>query len=228
MWFTVLKSVSQMQNTTNGSLTASELDIRVSDRVRRLDISELLPHLTLVAEGQFKEVTDTADYANRYYQWLACLMDEVKPKQVVELGAASGISTAIMASRLDDDAKLFSVDVDPNIAWKWMNREYPQVTKILGDDLDLSIWQYAVTPPAKFNPDLLLSNTDVWFIDSLHTYDQLSKELKLYSPFFKKGAIVVLDDIRMEELLPIWESLPYDKFENTIPNHHTGFGFFIV
>ena len=200
--------------------TANGLDIAVTDLMRDYDVHKVLPHMTRVGSGQMQEVINgESDRGfNRYYQWLACLMKLTKPKQVVELGAAAGISTIIMALELPSDSKLISVDIDKDLAWKWMDKEYPQVIKVLGDDLDLSIYP----------KDVDLSQTDVWFIDSLHTEDQLRRELSLYRPFFKKGAIVVLDDIKIPGLDTIWSEITEDKFETTIPNHYTGFGHFIV
>lgn len=199
-------------------MTANDLDIQVTELLRRYDVSPILTHMGLVGEGQIREVKNINDRQNLYYQWLACLMRLLKPKQVVELGAAAGISTVMMASELPQDSKLYSVDIDPNIAWMWMDREYPQVVKILGDDLDLSIYPR----------DCDLSKTEVWFIDSLHTEEQLRKELALYTPFFKKGAVVVFDDIRVPGLDKVWDELPYDKCETTTPNHYQGFGHVII
>lgn len=195
-------------------MTANELDIKVTELMRDYDPNVLMPHLGLVGAGQLEEVMrgESDRGCNRYYQWLACLMKLIKPKQVVELGAAAGISTLIMATELPKDSKLISVDIDPDLAWKWMDKEYPQVIKVLGDDLDLSIYP----------KDIDLSQTDIWFIDSLHTEEQLRKEFKLYRPFFKKGAIVVLDDIKIPGLDTIWSEIPEDKCETTIPNHYTG------
>lgn len=205
------------QNMTN--VSSSELDMKVHEAMRHFDIGSLMHHFELVGEGQKLEVLNKNERGqNLYYQWLSCLMRVVEPKQVIELGPASGISTIAMATQLAPDAKLYSVDIDESLAWKWMKYDYPQVTKILGDDLDLNI----------FPEDLDLKKTDVWFMDTLHTKEQLTKEIELYSPFFKKGAIVVLDDIRMEGIWDVWQSLTYDKCETTYPNHYTGFGHFIV
>jgi len=199
--------------------TANELDLIVTELVHRYDVTPILQHMGLVGSGQIAEIKNESDRGqNLYYQWLACLVKFIKPKQVVELGAAAGISTTMMAFELPKDSKLYSVDIDPSIAWKWMDREYPQVIKVLGDDLDLSIYP----------KDCDLSQTDIWFIDSLHTEEQLRKEVELYKPFWKKGTIVVLDDIRQPGLDTVWNELPYDKCETTIPNHFSGFGHFIV
>lgn len=200
-------------------MTANELDLAVKEQMRHFDIEPLMDHYELVGDGQKQELRNLSTLGgNLYYQWLSCLVRVLRPKQVVELGAAGGISTIAIATQLSKDAKLYSVDIDPSIAWKWIKYDYPQVVKILGDDLHMQIWPGFVD----------LGSTDIWFIDTLHTKDQLTKELDLYKPYFKKGAVVVLDDIRMPGLWEVWEKLPYDKFETSNPNHHTGFGHFIV
>lgn len=199
-------------------MTSNDLDKKVMEYVGRYDVGPVLTHMRLVGAGQIQEVKNESGRANLYLQWLACLMRLLKPKQVVELGSAAGISTIMMATELPLDSKLYAVDIDPEIAWKWMDREYPQVVKVLGDDLDLAIY------PKECD----LSVTDVWFFDSLHTEEQLRSELKLYSPFFKKGAVLVFDDIRLPGLDKVWEQLPYDKCENTNPCHFSGFGVAIV
>lgn len=200
-------------------MTANELDMAVMELVRDYDVTPVLAHMELVGSGQIAEIKNESDRGtNLYYQWLACLMKLVKPKQVVELGSAAGISTIMMATELPLDSKLYAVDIDPEIAWKWMSRDYPQVIKILGDDLDLSIYP----------KDCDLSKTDIWFLDSLHTEEQLRAEVELYKQFWKKGTILVFDDIRIPGLDTVWDELPYDKHEITNPCHFSGFGVAIV
>ena len=197
-------------------MTAKEFDKLVMDEVSKTDFGFLLEHTNLVGIGQIKEIYNQSGRDNQYYQWLHCAMKVLRPRQVVELGAAAGISTIMMATGLPKDSKLISVDCDPT-AWKWMNREYPQVVKILGDELDLSIYK-----------DIDLFQTrklpDFWFFDSLHTPEQLTKELELYRPFFKQGAVLAFDDIRLPGMYKVWEDLPYDKIEITDPCHYSGFG----
>lgn len=214
------------------NVSANELDIKVQEALTHFDIGSLMHHFDLVGEGQKLELLNKNERGqNLYYQWLACLMKVVEPKQVVELGPAAGISTIAMATQLDKDVKLYSVDIDESLAWKWMKYDYPQVVKILGDDLDLKVWNLPVEikeNSARARGYVDLKKTDVWFIDTLHTKEQLTKEIELYSPFFKKGAVVVLDDIRMEGLWDVWQSLSYDKCETTFPNHYSGFGHFVI
>lgn len=198
-------------------MTSNDLDKAVKELLDKYDVGELDRYFSLIGSGQINEIYNRSGNSHLYYQWLACLVKLLKPKQVVELGAAAGISTIMMAAYMPKDSKLYSVDIDPS-AWKWMNYEFPSVIKILGDDLDLAIY------PKECD----LNKTDIWFIDSLHEEAQLRKEIELYKPYFKKGAVVVLDDIRLPGLDTVWNELSYDKCETTNPNHYSGFGHFIV
>ena len=197
--------------------TANEIDIKVNKLLKTYDVEKVMSDMQKVSPAHRELEVRNRRQDNRYYQWLACLVKFLQPKQIVELGAASGISTIMMLSELDKDAKLYSVDNDPQIAWKWMSKDYPQLTKILSSDLDMEIWK-----------DIDLGKTDLFFIDTIHLAHQLEEEIKLYSPYWKKGAIVVFDDIRLNDMFPVWESLNYDKVENTNPNHYSGFGFIKV
>jgi len=196
---------------TNDSI----LDIKseIDKLVTNFDIKPLLEDMSLVGSGQIQEVKNESGKGNLYYQWLACAMQYLKPRQVVELGAASGISTICMAKYLPEDSKLYSVDIDPTIAWKWMSKDYPQVIKILGDDLDMNIWK-----------GVDLSKTDFWFIDSLHTKEQLSKEMELYPIYWKKGTIVAFDDVDLPGMKEVWTYLPFLDRKNDPKLHYTGFG----
>jgi len=208
-------------------MTANELDMKIMDLVHKYDVIPVLQHMNLVAEGQILEVKNENDRTNLYYQWLACLIKLLKPQQVVELGAAAGISTIMMATELPKDSKLYSVDNDPEIAWKWMSRDYSQVLKIMGDTRDMEIWKMAEVHTEEGLIELL--KTDVWFFDSLHTEEQLRAELELYTPFFKKGAVLVFDDIHINPgMEKVWNELPYDKQDISTPCHWSGFGLCVV
>src|SRR5690349_21910316 len=99
-------------------MNANDLDIAVTRRVSLLDLNPYWDHFELVGAGQQGEVRDTTGKSNRYYQWLAGLCQEVQPRQIIELGAAAGISTIIFGLYAPD-AQVYSVDNDPQ-AWRWM------------------------------------------------------------------------------------------------------------
>ena len=185
------------------NITANEIDLQVNKLLKTYEVEKVMPDMQKVSWAHRESEVRNRRGDNLYYQWLACLVKFLKPKQIVELGAASGISTIMMLSELDTKSKLYSVDIDPQIAWKWMSKDYPQLTKILADDLDMSIWE-----------GVDLKKTDIWFIDTIHSAQQLKKEIELYSPYWKKGAIVIFDDIRLNDMFSVWESLDYDKIRH--------------
>lgn len=77
----------------------------------------------------------------------------------------------------------------------------------------------------------LLRKTDLWFFDALHTEEHLRKELDLYLPFLKKGAIVLIDDIHSFGLEPVWKDVQEmftSCYDATDPLHHSGFGVCVV
>lgn len=151
-----------------------------------------------------------------YYKWLGAYCRKFQPRQIIELGGAWGTAAIVMAS--ETDGKVYSITLPEEKAFAYVKKNYPNLTKIIGDDLNLNSWP----------KDLDLSQTDFWFIDSLHTEKQLKAELELYKPFFKKGAIIAFDDIHLPELFPVWLDLPYLKLDISHLHIPTGWGLAII
>lgn len=185
--------------------------------MEQTSIKNYLPALRNVSAGSLEDVLNTNGCA--YYQWLPQLIRLIEPKQVVELGGAMGASAIMMLQTLK--GKLYSITLpEGGQEFSFIADEYSNLTKVLGNDLDLSNWP----------KDLDLSKTDLWFIDSEHTEDQVRKELDLYSPFFKPEAIVLFDDIHSFGLDPVWEDIKSGKwgrldcYDATDPLHYSGYG----
>jgi hypothetical protein len=175
----------------------------------------IMPALRGLSAGALEDVRNVNGC--RYYQWLPCLIDRVHPLLIVELGGAMGVADVMMLQSKWQDYKLYSITLEEHgLEFSMIADEYKNLVKVVGDDLDLKNWP----------KDLDLSKTDIWFIDTLHTETQLRKELELYTPFFKKGALVLFDDIHMPELQPVWDDLckKYDYYDGTDPLHYSGFG----
>lgn len=149
------------------------------------------------------------------YIWSTCLMDVLKPKQVVELGGAMGTWSICVLQTLPAESQLYSITLpEEGREFMFVADKYENFHPIVGDDLDMKNWE-----------GVDLSKTDVWYFDSLHTKEQLEKELQLYKPFFKKGTILLFDDIYVNEgMTEAWNSLPYEKVDLTDPCHYTGWG----
>ncbi len=211
-----------MTNMTNVLLTPNELDKKVHNYLQQFDVGSLGSCLSKVPEGQRLEVENKTGSPNLYYQYLACLVRVLKPKQILELGASVGVSTIMMITQMEKDTKLYSVDDASDYKtgmgdWEALDRDYPQLIKVIGNDLNLSIY------PKDFD----ISKTELVFIDTAHYGGQLVKELNLYMPLVPKGCVVLIDDIRLNDMYAVWEAIQDDKIELTYPCHYSGFGMLI-
>ena len=187
--------------------------------MKTYSLQRVLPALREANEGAKADVLNTN--GNAYYQWSACLVDILKPKQVVELGGAMGVWDLLVLDTLPATSKLYSITMPENgLEFSYVVDKYPNFHPIIGDDLDMNNWK-----------DIDLSMTNLWFFDTVHTEDQLRKELDLYSPFFKKDAVVLFDDIHLHEGMEnVWKDIKAGKwgtmdcYDGTNPLHYTGFG----
>lgn len=186
-------------------------------RMKTFNVNALMPALRYANDGAINDVLNTNGCAN--YQWIASLMDVWHPKQIVELGGAMGVWDLCVLHSLPQDCHLYSITLpEHGLEFSYVKDSYPNFHPVLGDDLVLSNWP----------KDLDLSKTDVWYFDALHTEEHLRNEVNLYKQFFKKGALLIFDDIRSFGLWPVWDSLPYDKLEVSDPLHFTGYGLAVV
>ena len=185
------------------------------------DENEILPKLNLANSGAVEDYLNTN--GTRYYQWGACLVDIMQPKQVVELGGAMGVWTICASHYLPKDSELYSITLpEQGLDFAYMPVPPKNVFLLRGDDLDMSNWE-----------GVDLKKTDLWFIDTGiaedHFGEQLQKELKLYSPYFKKGSVILFDDIHKNKgMEDVWQAIVqdprFDVYDATDPLHWTGYG----
>ncbi len=120
------------------------------------------------------------------------LAKDIGAKTIVELGVRWGNSTiALLVYCHYNDAHLYSVDIeDCHVARSIINAlgltPYWAFTQM--NDVDyIKKW--------KIKEDNLI---DLLFIDTDHTYDLTKKELDEYSPYVRKGGIILFHDSYME------------------------------
>jgi predicted O-methyltransferase YrrM len=152
-----------------------------------------------------------------YYRWLIVAVKLLKPARILELGSFTGVSTLCFLQELDNSSELISVDIEKDL--RFVPGEAlsdPRLRLVFGNDLDLSIYR-----------DVIPNNIDFLFMDTDHSYQQISREWLIYQYLLKDGAIVVMDDIRLNDMYKFWEELPYEKLEITDDAHWSGFGVFV-
>jgi len=194
-----------------------EVDKLARKELKKLNMEEIHAYLKDCSSNSLDDINNVA--LSGYYRYLAALMKAVKPKQVVEMGSAGGASALMMISTLPDKSMLYAITLKEDEGeFRFINKNYPNLTLITGDTRELKSW------PKKCK----LKKTDVWFIDTMHTEEHLTLELNLYEPFFKQGAIILLDDIRLNDsMVRLWNKIWYSKL--SLPDlHWSGFGMAVV
>ncbi len=102
---------------------------------------------------------------------------------VLELGTRTGNSTAafLHALQVAKSGKLLSVDIDmPDVPGEWYDLPYWEFRR--GDDTDVTVIGNS------------LSQVDVLFIDTSHTYEHTLRELQLYMPLVSPGGVALFHD----------------------------------
>jgi hypothetical protein len=65
------------------------------------------------------------------------------------------------------------------------------------------------------------------FFDTIHTYDQVKKEFDLYKDKLKDGAIILIDDIKINDKGVFFNEWEGEKYDLTDWCHISGFGLLI-
>lgn len=118
---------------------------------------------------------------------LYMLTVEFDLKNILELGTQFGNSTiALLEAVKEINGKVTTVDVDPC--------EYAR-KKIKELKLD-HICNFIQSDDTKIDWS---ETIDHLFIDSNHSYDHVTKQLKKYEPYVRKGGLITLHDIVMHQ-----------------------------
>lgn len=150
-----------------------------------------------------------------YYLYLNALVRILQPKKILELGTDIGRSAAFMMVALPADSTLITVEIGTQIRTDLMPFQGdPRLKIVQGNDRELSIYG-----------DIDLGGIDFLYIDSDHTYEQVSAEWDIYRHFLAPGALVVMDDIHLNEGLErFWNSLLCPKVDAPRTVHFSGWG----
>jgi len=124
---------------------------------------------------------------------------KVKPDLIIETGIAHGGSLIFSASMLEilgGNGQVLGIDIDIREHNRVELEKHPmfkRITMIEGSSIDEDIAKQ-VYDFAKNKEQVLV------LLDSMHTYDHVFKELKLYSPLVTKGSYLVVFDTIIEDM----------------------------
>lgn len=133
-------------------------------------------------------------------------------KVAVELGTCTGRGTAYLAAACQE---VYTIDPELHGAFADNTRPYPNITYIQSRSDEPETLD-------KFSPQSI----DLCFIDSVHTYDYLMKEITLWTPKMAPGGLFLLDDLDL--MLGALEALPFEHKGYLEGLHIKGFGYAFV
>jgi predicted O-methyltransferase YrrM len=160
-------------------------------------------------------------WPGEHYRLLVALLEELRPRIVVEIGTYTGLSILAMIPALSPDARLVSFDIVP---WSSLPNTLLRKDDFVPGRVEQIVADLGDLERAKCHADLL-RNADIIFLDAAKDG---SLERQLLANFeairLKPGALIVLDDVRVWNMLSTWRGIAHPKLDYTSFGHFTGTG----
>jgi predicted O-methyltransferase YrrM len=160
-------------------------------------------------------------WPGEHYKLLTALVALLRPKTVVEIGTATGMSALAMKQALPEDGRIVTFDLVP---WQ----EHPDVVLQEDDFTDRRLEQRLAdlsTPTGWRESAELLRSADFIFVDALHDGVQERNFLRGFDEVgLAGGPIVMFDDIRLWTMLAFWQEIARPKLDLTSFGHWSGTG----
>jgi predicted O-methyltransferase YrrM len=192
-----------------------DVALRAAERARQIDLSPLAARKP-----------ETAQWLNvwpgEHYRLLAALVENEKPRLVVEIGTAQGLSARVIQHALPPGGKIITYDI---LSWK----AFPDAHLIDEDFDDGRLEQRLIDladPQVCAREATLLRTADIIFIDAAKDGSLEQRFLdNLATIRFERPPLVVFDDIRLWNMLAIWRGVTRPKLDITSFGHWSGTGF---
>jgi predicted O-methyltransferase YrrM len=160
-------------------------------------------------------------WPGEHYKLLAGLMISLKPRAVVEIGTSMGLSALAMKKYLPPESKIFTFDIrewksDPGYFLREEDFADGRLVQFLDDLSDPAVFlEYGE----------ILKDADFIFLDASKdgvTEKRLLENFRLIP--FRDRMLILLDDIRLWNMLKIWREISMPKLDLTSFGHWSGTG----
>ena len=163
------------------------------------------------------QIANSALSSDFQCRWLFNVVNEYKPKHILELGTSLGISTLYLNAASDNETKLFTLEGDPKIAhiarMNWQNAHHllMQYTLANYDGVTDDLEKHIENDILKSAPEIrliegdfektltttlnLLKTVDLAFIDGNHRYDATMKYFHQILCYTNAHSILIFYDI---------------------------------
>lgn len=166
---------------------------------------------------------DDAQHVNlwpgEHYRLLAGLVETLDPRLIVEVGTFRGLGSLALKQKAASGARVITYDVLPYTSF-----QSPVLhEEDFGDGFQQRIGD--LSDPSYFSTQLeIMSDADLMFIDGPKNGRFEHEFFRLLAEVGKRGALLVLDDIRLMNMVGFWRELPLSKVDATSLGHYTGTG----
>jgi hypothetical protein len=191
-----------------------DLSLRAIGFSRAIDYSDIVskmqeyPHWPNIWPGE-------------HYKLLGGIVQALQPQLVIEIGTATGYSALAMKKFLSPGAKIVSYDI---VSWQ----QFPKCILREDDFADGRLQQIIadLADPAVFKEHAsLLRQADFVFIDAAKDGIQEQRFIDNFKTLsFDKKPIFMFDDIRVMNMISIWNRINKPKIDLTSFGHWAGTG----
>lgn len=170
---------------------------RWSMGLRELEAGDLVP-MKLVPNRRIV-VGNSAEHT--LGKWLYCAVRALRPESIIETGVSHGASSWIILNALHKNrhGRLYSIDLpnhDTNFNYNFSNGVL-QTGWVVPETLR-NRWQLLLGSSGELLPQLLnrLTEIDMFFHDSDHSYANMKFEFGQALPFLAKTGLIISDDVQ--------------------------------
>jgi predicted O-methyltransferase YrrM len=160
-------------------------------------------------------------WPGEHYKLLSGIVKTLQPKLVVEIGTATGYSALSMKKFLPSEGRLITYDI---VSWK----DFPKCILRESDFADKRLEQRLadLSDPEIFRQQSdLLQDADLVFIDAAKDGSQEQRFIDNFKTLrFKNNPVFIFDDIRVMNMIDIWNRLDKPKLDLTSFGHWSGTG----
>ena len=160
-------------------------------------------------------------WPGQHYRLLTALVALLRPRTVIEIGTATGMSALAMKMALPEDGKIVTFDVVP---WQEYRGAVLQADDFADGRLEQRLDDLSTPAGWQKNADLL-ERAEFILVDAQHNGVQERNFLRGFDEIgLASGPIVMFDDIRLWGMLAFWREIERPKLDLTSFGHWSGTG----
>ena len=106
---------------------------------------------------------------------------------IVELGNREGLGILSIYDALSENSKFYTLDIVDDV--RFIN------TKIKSDSRVHILNDFNSLDSDRIKNTFVEKSISMIFLDTIHTYEQVTQELELWGPFMKDDCVILVDDI---------------------------------